>query len=645
MSRLFSFHLICLWLALGDALVCERLGDGFLPAIVPYPKSLELVPYSLTCGKESAVAFDNNHFADGNGPRGATNGSDCCAQCGATDGCKYWSFNVDPTISSKTCRWGTLSHCCFFHTDDTNSTSLGPNQPSTHQFGAKGAWTSGEIVPTSTGAHSATMESTAAPTKQEFQFSDSTIIGTVETTLSPLVNLLSDDLFSISGVRFNTTNTAGDVRFVYKTNADTDIKNQDEWYSLIVDGNGVVVTCYNYTGCAWAVSTILQAVCVSGVPQQQVALPAMNVSDSPDVPYRGLLLDTARSLVTLQDLLEAAELARFYKIRYLHLHLTDDHSWTFPSTTFPSLGSVNIGFRGVMPTVYSVQDLQTLVDYAARRGVAVVPELEGPGHSAAMRRSDPQFQGEGGLLPGEGGVINVTDEATYTGMTSLIVELAGIFQSSPYIHVGCDETGTPSSLPGFGPFAKKHNITDGADLFAYYVKYMADAVRSVGKQAIIWGPASLTRLEPGDAVIMAWQENAGDAVEAIKRGLTAINCPNSGGNLTAEYERSLFDFGNPATAPNAASALINATDSVIGVQVNMWEIGWGYSQEPRQDASFPNSYIEQEIARTAGGGWWGRSARNTSTSNANASAFTDAFLRVDRVRQRLRPSTATFVNL
>ena len=34
-------------------------------------------------------------------------------------------------------------------------------------------------------------------------------------------------------------------------------------------------------------------------------------------------------------------------------------------------------------------------------------------------------------------------------------EMAGIFASSPYIHVGCDETSTPPTLPGYPAFAQQ----------------------------------------------------------------------------------------------------------------------------------------------------------------------------------------------
>jgi hexosaminidase len=212
--------------------------------------------------------------------------------------------------------------------------------------------------------------------------------------------------------------------------------------------------------------------------------------------------------------------------------------------------------------VYTSQQLRAVVSYADTRGVTVIPELEGPGHSSAMRRSDPSFNGEGGDTPQGGGVINAANQTVYDGMATIVSEMASIFQSSPYIHVGCDETGTPPSLPGYPAFAKEHNISGGGDLFAYYVKTMADAVKKTGKTAMIWGPAALERLEPNDAVVMVWQGSDGTAAEAEKHGLHWINCPNGGSNQTAEFGRDIVDFGNtpvgsldPPLPPPLPSAL------------------------------------------------------------------------------------------
>jgi N-acetyl-beta-hexosaminidase len=51
-------------------------------------------------------------------------------------------------------------------------------------------------------------------------------------------------------------------------------------------------------------------------------------------------------------------------------------------------------------------------------------------------------------------VINAANQSVYDGMATIVEEMADVFKSSPYIHVGCDETSTPPSLPGYKPFAK-----------------------------------------------------------------------------------------------------------------------------------------------------------------------------------------------
>ena len=127
--------------------------------------------------------------------------------------------------------------------------------------------------------------------------------------------------------------------------------------------------------------------------QNRAALPFVTVHDYPDVEYRSMLVDVARALVTSDDLYEAIDFCRHYKINVLHLHLGDDHAWTFPSDAWPKLGTQNTGFMGACPYVYSKAELQALVAYADVRGVQLLPELEGPGHSGAMRRSVPSFSG------------------------------------------------------------------------------------------------------------------------------------------------------------------------------------------------------------------------------------------------------------
>eukprot|EP01047_Picozoa_sp_COSAG01_P026435 COSAG01_NODE_1704_length_9434_cov_159.120193_2_plen_683_part_00 len=638
-----------------DAAIC---GDNdetntFPPLILPPPKKLTYTSYALQCADNApGTCYENTAYSDGNGPRGAHNASECCSICASNDGCSFWSFNEDSSIEGPPglCKWGRLKSCCFLHSSGTNLKTLAPSASSV-QFGAKGSWASGAIKPTAAApALGGDIGSHVGPLKSELVLSSGTRISTSSRALLPLAALLSDDIFRISGIRMNASEApapaqAGEISFSLRGSGWAGQPHTDpqaEHYSVTVDGRGAAVSCYSYTGCAWGATTLLQSLCVSGVALQVAAFPAFNISDFPDIPYRGMLVDTARASVTARELMEAANTARFMKVRYLHLHLTDDHAWTFPSTAFPELGSDNIGFRGPTPQKYTVAELEQVVAYADARGVTVIPELEGPGHSSAMRRSAPAFNGAGGDSPQGGGVINAANQSVYDGMATIVQEMSSIFKSSPYIHVGCDETSTPPTLPGYKDFAPKHNISGGSDLFAYYVKTMADAVKSNGKQAMIWGPAAMQRLEPGDAVVMVWQGSDGVAAEAESHGLEWINCPNGGGNISQEFERSVLDFGNSPDPSFRPHHLNMSSPGLHGVQVNMWERGWAHMHtEPARPAtSGTATYVDQALSRAAGAGWWGRSwPRNASATVGvpNGTSWEHAYQYGKYVMSRLQP--------
>lgn len=600
------------------------------PPIVPPPKRLELRPYALQCRVDPrpGLAFDNADFADGNGPRGAKDAAACCAVCAATEGCRFWSFNVDPALPEDPgkCSWSRLSYCCFLHKDGSGNVTLAVDEPSRKQFGAKGRWTSGSISP----------ELGVGPLKRELELSEEATGIAAEEALRPLARQLSEEMYTVGGLRLPLREGAagpGDIVLKKEGKAPQGALDKDaERYELKVDGKGAVITCRSYRGCAWGVASLVQSLCVSGVPVPTVVLPAMLVQDYPDVAYRGIMVDTARRRVEVEELFDAAFLAHWYKVPYLQLHMTDDHAWTFPSEAFPELGSKNLGFRGPAPVVYKKEELQALVSYADSLGVAVIPELEGPGHSAAMRRSQPAFQGEGGTQPGEGGCINAADEAVYKAMKTLVQEMAAIFTTAPFLHVGCDETATPASLPGFEAFAKAHGIKDASDLFAYYVKFMAEAVKATGKKAMLWGPGALGRLQPGDALLFSWQGSKEDAAAAVKQGLFVVNAPNGGGNSSQEFQRSLYDFGEPTAAPG--SQTLPATDLVLGTQVNVWECGWQYAQA-RRPGGQGESFLDEAVARASGPGWWAASYPR------DARDFLGNYSFADRNRLPLRPRCRT----
>ncbi len=432
------------------------------------------------------------------------------------------------------------------------------------------------------------------PEPQSIQMEEGTLALTsasrviaAQPALAPLAKVLSNEIYLATGLRLAVASgepAAGDI--VLKL-SETHGKNE-EAYTLKINNHQAVVTADSYVGAAWGTVTLLQS--LNGENGKTV-LPCLSIDDAPRFPYRGFMKDVARQDVPIEQLFAAVNLCRQYKVRYLHLHLSDDHAWVFPSTKYPKLGSVNRGAHsGPAPKVYDLARLKELVHYADERGVTIIPEIDGPGHTDALRMSMPDLfdspQKPGGRA--RLGLVNMTNEKMYAAMDDILGEVADVFASSPYIHIGADEvnTGAIKGAAGYEAFLKAHDLKSPHDVFIYYIKRMAEIVEKHGKTPIAWEGVPMNAVDPHKMVYMAWTNSSEPAKEAIKRGFRVINAPNSaffGQQEIADkplfrdgarynFNRDLYAFGkSDKPSIDAGNPLM------IGEQINDWESTWEYS--------------------------------------------------------------------
>ena len=135
------------------------------------------------------------------------------------------------------------------------------------------------------------------------------------------------------------------------------------------------------------------------------------------------------------------ELCRVYKVRYLHLHMSDDQGWTFPRRSIRSLARRITGSRRQGAAGLQAGELKGAVAFGEARGVTLVPELECPATAAPTGCMPEVF---GTIDPKTGrpidiGVMNMSNEALYPVLDTLIGEMCDVFHSSPYFHIGSDE--------------------------------------------------------------------------------------------------------------------------------------------------------------------------------------------------------------
>ncbi|MGW2475985.1 family 20 glycosylhydrolase [Streptomyces sp. NPDC001665] len=245
----------------------------------------------------------------------------------------------------------------------------------------------------------------------------------------------------------------------------------DEGYRLRVDADGI--TCHGRTpaGVFRGASTALQLIGTGQLPYQELA-------DAPRYAWRGLMVDPARSFLTPDEVRRIIDLAALYKLNVLHLHLTDNEGWRIELPGTPALTAPGTDF-------YTAAEYRELQEYAARRFVTVIPEIDLPGHCATLRAAVPGLP----PAPAPAGLadrfpfvppLDLTDEATRTAVARILAEVCAL-TTGPHVHIGADEAfgATPES-------------------FDASVRELRTLVRELGKRPVAWQESSRAGTGPGD---------------------------------------------------------------------------------------------------------------------------------------------------
>ena len=240
--------------------------------------------------------------------------------------------------------------------------------------------------------------------------------------------------------------------------------------------------------------------------------PSLHITDKPDAPWRGLMIDLARKWHPVKYLYDAIDLCWLYKISRLQLHFTDDQSYTLPSDAFPLLPSEN--------RTYSKEELAALAQYAKERHVTLVPEVDMPGHCRRFNQVYPEIFGTHGIMCAE--------EKTFRALETIIDETLALFPSAPYLHLGGDEAAIANwdECEGCRAYRAAHGLENVHALYAHYLQRMTDYVLSKGVTPIIWEGFSkeYNHLISKDVIVVAWESYYQLAHDLLEGGFTLINC-------------------------------------------------------------------------------------------------------------------------
>lgn len=350
-------------------------------------------------------------------------------------------------------------------------------------------------------------------------------------------------------------------------------------YKLKISDGKVMLSASDEEGAHYGLATLLQ---LCRTYEGKLLLDCVTVTDAPDCKYRGLLIDCARSLHPVAQMKQYIDMCWLYKIKYLHIHFTDDESWALPSRVFDKLPTAGRSF--------TFDEIAELRRYAGENGVQIVPEIDSPGHCTTLQKTYPEIFGTEGILK--------FTKNSIESMGKIYREVCEMFPESEYIHIGGDESRLGWWIGdkecedygrefGYNPEDEGEGMTSNEYLMlrylAHFIAENAKTVISCGKRPIVWeGFHKVTNgMIPEGVTVMAFDSSYQLASSLCAGGFNVINCswlptyvvvPTWYYSEKDCFDWDIFSFGTINEQSPYANGMMHMpeTPMMVGGQLSSW---------------------------------------------------------------------------
>lgn len=442
---------------------------------------------------------------------------------------------------------------------------------------------------------------TAGVADKYFALDEKTVIYCAQPELANEAELFAGYIKPLTGIDMKTADAQPSKNYVALT-VDASLANP-ETYKIEIKPEDITVSGGSAAGVLYGLQTLRKAVPDAGM--HNVLYPVGVVEDSPRFAYRGAHLDVGRHFFPTDSVKTYLDMMALHNMNTFHWHLTEDQGWRIQIDKYPNLTETGSKRRGTtighntaeIDTIpvggfYTKDEIRDIIDYAAKRHITIIPEVDLPGHMQAALASYPKLGCTGG--PYEvwcnwgvtDQVLCAGNDSVYTFLDDVLGEVADLFPSE-YIHIGGDECAKgewekcakcQAKIKELGIKADKEHTAE-QKLQSHVTKHVSDFLASKGKKIIGWDEI----LEGGiadDATVMSWRGEAG-GIKASEMGHDVIMTPNTylyfdyyqspdkdkqplaiGGNLPIDKVYSYEPVTEAMTPEQAAH--------IKGVQANVW---------------------------------------------------------------------------
>ncbi|MCL1812111.1 MAG: beta-N-acetylhexosaminidase [Treponema sp.] len=332
--------------------------------------------------------------------------------------------------------------------------------------------------------------------------------------------------------------------------------------------------------------------------ESNFSLSCGEIIDYPRFPWRGFMLDCSRYFYSITFIKHIIDVLSLHHINRFHWHLSDDQGWRLPVPEYPLLtetGSLRKDHR--MPWIpftggfYSEEAIRNLVEYAAKRHIDVVPEIDLPGHASAILAAYPDLGCTGGPYHVEDR-FGIFEDVLCAGNNRIFDLIAKVFDSlvwlfpSSYVHIGGDEVlfNRWKACPKCQKRLSELGLKKPKELQSWITQRLVTMLAERGKTAIGWDEvledSQQFRL-PKETVVMSWRGSKG-GIAASKRGHPVIMVPNTEG-CYLDYKH-IDDPEEPGQTFNIISTVYKSycmnpvapqmteeeSSQILGGQCNLW---------------------------------------------------------------------------
>lgn len=460
--------------------------------------------------------------------------------------------------------------------------------------------------------------------KGEFVLPRKVVIAYQTTEGKNIAQYMADKLKASTGYEVILSEKKGNITIQITPS----LKMAEEGYHLIVTAKGVTIKAKTAKGAFYGMQSFMQLLPAKIESPTKVdgvkwVAQCCNIEDAPRFGYRGFHLDPCRHFITVENVKKQLDLMSMFKVNTMHFHLTEDQGWRIEIKKYPELttiGSIRTeGDGSSYGGYYTQEQIKEIVDYAAKRYITVIPEIDLPGHMMAAISAYPNLScnGEKWSLRTVWGVEDIVmcagKEDMFNFLGDIFDEIVPLFPGK-YFHIGGDECPKTSwkNCPTCQKRIKDEGLqTDGKHtaeerLQSYVIKRVEKMLEQRGRKIIGWDEI----LEGGlsaNATVMSWRGTQG-GIEAALQKHDVIMTPGSDGMYLDWYQGD--SKIEPVTIPSTPKYLattynynpvpdtiksLGLAHHILGVQCNNWS-EYMYTNAKMEYMMYPRAVALSEIA-------------------------------------------------